>query len=391
MSKINRNAPCPCGSGLKFKKCCLDKKGSDQTRSLVEQLRKAENELFNTLFKQAQEQLGPEGIAEAWQAFCQSEEAPLDPQTQPEANTSFLSWLLLHWQKNGQESLAVRHRRRMEHRLPIMHRRFLDEACRQPFSFFAVTDIKPGISVTLRDLFWTREFEVYEQKASNLLSRGNILYTQVLPVDDAAIFLGCAPFAIPDAYQVRLIEVRDAIEKNLGDIDRDTLFAMEDRLRTCYFEIRNEMQKMDEEQEQDAAQTSADTETEQAVGEATTQTETAEYATPPSNGESLTYSLDCNVTEAFEALRTLSWKLKDDELPEDTLLDKQGQPCRMVFPWLTKGNRKPSKTENPELGRIIIDGDTLTIEIAEPDQKDSMLRKLSRRLGKRATLLEPVA
>jgi hypothetical protein len=100
MSKINRNAPCPCGSGLKFKKCCLDKKGSDQTRSLVEQLRKAENELFNTLFKQAQEQLGPEGIAEAWQAFCQSEEAPLDPQTQPEANTSFLSWLLLHWQRS---------------------------------------------------------------------------------------------------------------------------------------------------------------------------------------------------------------------------------------------------------------------------------------------------
>jgi hypothetical protein len=150
------------------------------------------------------------------------------------------------------------------------------------------------------------------------------------------------------------------------------------------------MQKMDEEKEQDAAQASTDTEPEQAVAEATTQTETAESATPQSNGERLIYSLECNVTEAFEALRTLSWKLKDEELPEDTLLDQQGQPCRMVFPWLTKGNRKPSKTENPELGRIIIDGDKLTIEIAEPEQKDSMLRKLSRRLGKRATLLEPV-
>lgn len=27
MIKIGRNDPCPCGSGLKFKKCCLEKLG----------------------------------------------------------------------------------------------------------------------------------------------------------------------------------------------------------------------------------------------------------------------------------------------------------------------------------------------------------------------------
>ena len=30
MAKISRNAPCPCGSGKKYKRCCLDK---DQTAS----------------------------------------------------------------------------------------------------------------------------------------------------------------------------------------------------------------------------------------------------------------------------------------------------------------------------------------------------------------------
>ena len=25
--KVGRNAPCPCGSGKKYKKCCIDKKG----------------------------------------------------------------------------------------------------------------------------------------------------------------------------------------------------------------------------------------------------------------------------------------------------------------------------------------------------------------------------
>jgi hypothetical protein len=374
MSKINRNAPCPCGSGLKFKKCCLKQEVAEQPRPLMESLRKAEEELFHILFKQAQQQLGPVGITEAWQSFCQHTDAPLDPQTQPEANTCFLSWLLLHWNPGSseqpEESIASRYRRRMDHRLPILQRRFLDEACNQPFSFFVVTDIKQGVSVTLQDLFWPRTLEVYEQKASTLLSRGNILYTQVLPLDNVAIFLGCAPFAIPDAYQIRLMEVRDAIEKNLGSINRDTLFSMEARLRACYFEIRNEMQKMDEEQAE--AQTTAE----------------EEQPSASDSGERLIFRLNCSVREAFEALRTLSWKLEEDELPPATRLDEQGQPSYMALPWLEKGNRKPSKTENPELGQIIIDGNQLTIEVVDVEQKDAMLRKIIRRMGKLATLQE---
>lgn len=27
-SKVGRNEPCPCGSGLKFKRCCIDKAAS---------------------------------------------------------------------------------------------------------------------------------------------------------------------------------------------------------------------------------------------------------------------------------------------------------------------------------------------------------------------------
>ena len=30
MQKLGRNDPCPCGSGLKYKKCCLGRKGAPQ-------------------------------------------------------------------------------------------------------------------------------------------------------------------------------------------------------------------------------------------------------------------------------------------------------------------------------------------------------------------------
>lgn len=35
MAKISRNAPCPCGSGKKYKKCCLDKAQSERSSSNV--------------------------------------------------------------------------------------------------------------------------------------------------------------------------------------------------------------------------------------------------------------------------------------------------------------------------------------------------------------------
>lgn len=39
MAKIRRNDPCPCGSGIKYKRCCLQKENSRQTVSPASRLR----------------------------------------------------------------------------------------------------------------------------------------------------------------------------------------------------------------------------------------------------------------------------------------------------------------------------------------------------------------
>lgn len=39
MAKIGRNDPCPCGSGVKYKRCCLRKEGEESSISPMEQLR----------------------------------------------------------------------------------------------------------------------------------------------------------------------------------------------------------------------------------------------------------------------------------------------------------------------------------------------------------------
>ncbi len=39
MTKIGRNEPCPCGSGIKYKRCCLRKESESETLSPVHQLK----------------------------------------------------------------------------------------------------------------------------------------------------------------------------------------------------------------------------------------------------------------------------------------------------------------------------------------------------------------
>lgn len=47
--KISRNDPCPCGSGKKYKKCCIDKPKEIQVPSAEHQEALAEAEEFNAI------------------------------------------------------------------------------------------------------------------------------------------------------------------------------------------------------------------------------------------------------------------------------------------------------------------------------------------------------
>ncbi len=47
MPEISRNAPCPCGSGRKYKKCCLDQDQKAESKQLKAQQEEAREELGN--------------------------------------------------------------------------------------------------------------------------------------------------------------------------------------------------------------------------------------------------------------------------------------------------------------------------------------------------------
>ena len=74
--KISRNAPCPCGSGKKYKKCCLGKENvSDDL--LWRRLSEAHDRLSKNLMDHGHQVFGIDGFLDAVdEFFLWPEEAP---------------------------------------------------------------------------------------------------------------------------------------------------------------------------------------------------------------------------------------------------------------------------------------------------------------------------
>ena len=69
MAKIGRNEPCPCGSGLKYKRCCLKQAKTDEADSPMQQLKlslMAEIEKVQRAAKQHEEIVRELGVFVFW-------------------------------------------------------------------------------------------------------------------------------------------------------------------------------------------------------------------------------------------------------------------------------------------------------------------------------------
>jgi SEC-C motif len=67
VANIGRNDPCPCGSGRKYKHCCLP--NADAERVLRTRLRAAESRVVPALLAFALENFGDTFLANAWKEF----------------------------------------------------------------------------------------------------------------------------------------------------------------------------------------------------------------------------------------------------------------------------------------------------------------------------------
>lgn len=375
MVKQGRNDPCACGSGKKYKKCCLAMETTPVLSLNWQKMRRTEGELIPLLLKHAEKWYGAGAIMEAWDEFTLWSERPMDPESQPELDTAYIPWFLFNWIPDNAEvddaqhlpevPVAIHFLEKMGSRVDSYWRRFIEEITSQPYSFFVVTDIDHGRRLGMRDLLLGREVSVYERQASTTLRKGAILYSRIVTMDGDSIMVGCAPTVIPPAYLTEFIDIREKITKDFPGFGKEFLLEYDIELRTVYYDILDELHNP-------------------------ALPELRNTDDDPLQLTKLHFLLKCSPRDALDSLYTLAMSVDSDELAGQGGYSREGELLSVEFPWLKKGNRKHAGWKNTVMGNIRINGDRLTVEVNSQKRADSIKRKVARLLGKQVVFKNAV-
>jgi SEC-C motif/Antitoxin Xre/MbcA/ParS C-terminal toxin-binding domain len=361
--KAGRNDPCPCGSGKKYKRCCLAQQAA--TDSVRARQRSASDALTRDMMDFAARKLGDQ-IRAAWQDFHLTD-LPVPYHADSLDQQIFMPYFLFHWDPqrprggrgaNRRGGLVTRwYEMERASRLSDMDRRFLEQATLQPVSFHEVLWSEPGRRIGLRDILIGTETAVLERLGSRGVERGDILYGQVWNLEGIST-LGCmAPIRIPPSWKAEVIDLRKRLQKKVAkehrDLTGEDLVRYADAIRLTYLSIREGLDRPPQ-----FANTDGD----------------------PLVFHTLKFHVDFPA-EAFDALAPLAYGQAKAELLEDAEFGKDGKLRSIRFDWRKKGNAKIPSWDNTILGHLHISGHTLTAEVNSENRANRIRAEIEKRLG----------
>ncbi len=177
MSKIGRNDPCPCGSGKKYKRCCLYKsvKPVDFT---------PENRQFALgLMARFVEERLPLEIAKSHADFYhkwRDRLEELDYNMVEISNDVWEMWSFLDYRLSDGESAIERFLKHHAADLDPAVRWYLTLLRDTAMHLYEVADLSPGVSVTLRDVLDNRRITVREKQGSRSLWKHALVAARVI-------------------------------------------------------------------------------------------------------------------------------------------------------------------------------------------------------------------
>ncbi|MDB4996668.1 MAG: hypothetical protein JWM74_4100 [Myxococcaceae bacterium] len=183
MAKVGRNDPCPCKSGKKYKPChLLAEQGVAAESSRAMRLHELDRELVDGLldcavaafgkgwFPNILDDLGIEELDPALAAFV----IPCSVYEWASEDGTVLDILL------GSTRID----------LTARERGWLEAQQRSWLSVWEITDVTPGVAVSVRDLFTGKERRVLEQGASRSLMLRESVLARVVDFEGVSVFCG---------------------------------------------------------------------------------------------------------------------------------------------------------------------------------------------------------
>jgi hypothetical protein len=346
--KPGRNDPCPCGSGKKYKQCCLKtEQAQPEDDFLWRRIRRAIEGSPAKLIEFSSSHFGKEALLEAWDEFMPYEDEPFSPDT-PHMPI-FMPWFFFDWLPdphntsvkhealNGR-TLAQSYLDKKGRHLDPLYARYLEECYAAPFSFYDVLLVRPGTGFTLRDIFTGEEIDVTEHSGSHHTQIGDIMFAKLAIIDQVAMLEACAPVMFPPIQKSPILDLRKKIHRRNPTLTPEALKEYFYDMLSIYHDITGRLLNPPPPQLQNT------------------------------DGESLVfnkliYELECTPSEALGILKRLNLTEDDESILTGAEFDKGGELRKIEFTWEKPGNKKHKEWNNTILGHLRIEGAILTAEV----------------------------
>ncbi len=356
--KPGRNDPCPCGSGRKYKHCCLRVTEAIPDAELHwRRVRRVLDPLGGDLIREGQRHFGEIGLEEAWaEFFLFDDSGPFDPDSR--FIPLFLSWFLHDWLPDPHDTelpvavhdttVAEAFLARAGHRLDALARRYVEACIATPCSFHEILDCRPGAGFLVRDVMLGTEADVSERTASKTVEVGDVLFGKLVSIDGLVLIDGVGPTAIPPVHKPALIELRKALGTQHSLFGTETLSEFADELRDLYLDIEASLHELPELRNTDG---------------------------DPLEMYTLIFDLDAPEV-AVDRLADLA-----GGVTTEIERDAAGRMLRTVIRWVRGGDKMDKDGDNTVLGVLRIEGTRLTAEVNSAKRAAALRKLIERRLG----------
>jgi hypothetical protein len=365
--KIGRNAPCPCGSGKKYKKCCLRKSVTPQSTLDYRRLSKVLDKLMTRLIAHAESVYGEPVVHLAMDEFFgwpEPEEGP-DGEEVERAAALFWPWLVFNWEYDRREdeegllqgpegeTIAELYAKKKRIAPQSDEGRLIAAANRKPYTFVEVTGLRPGESVRVKDLLTGAEATAQERLGSEVLQTGDILFGRVVRVRDVGFFLGMSAFVMPPRMKPDIIALRRNISRRPGKITTDDLYEWDLEIRQFFWNADRLLHTPPEVRNTDG---------------------------DPIEFHKLIYDID-SPRLAVEKLAPLCAIATTEEVLAEAERDRDGKIRRATIDWVREGSVGGPDGSGTMMGNIEIDGGRMTVLVNSQKRAETIRGQIEKRLG----------
>lgn len=393
MSNTGRNEPCPCGSGKKFKKCCLKIQLASQRNdtSVWQEIRRTEEKLLDVFSDYYSAHYGLEAPLICWDEFTLWRGWPLDPESEADEDlmVAFFPWFIFNWIPDNNEiaenvdsipgidpqtqlkelpevTIAAHYLQKKHYNLTPFEKEFIESYLKEQLSFFLVEEFVSENKMKVKDILQDKSVTVFESEANQSYTEGEIFLGKTIAVQGEFVLAGTCDLELPNTFLPQILDFRDWLRTGNKQVTSKILFEYDTEIRTLFFNMREEILNFD------------------LPKLINTDGESFHFSI-------LRYDLNCPLEEAVRLVAPLAFENDVEALLEraEEGVDKETGLGRFVeIPWLKVGNQEHPEWENTVLGQIWLEDGTMGVEVNSKKRTDAIKDIINDLFGDRAVLVK---